>query len=87
MVGPVDGGDIVEERPEEVVLGDVLVEATDHLHDLGRVVEIAGRCGPYPSCTHRVLGTVFEGQDGGERTLFSLWTWRWVSASSSARPR
>jgi hypothetical protein len=43
MLRPVDPRHLVEQRPEEVVLGHVAIETTDHLGDLTWVAEIAGR--------------------------------------------
>jgi hypothetical protein len=41
--GPVDAGHVVEHRAQQVVLGDVGVEAADHLGDLRPGVEVPGR--------------------------------------------
>ena len=55
VLGPIDPGDVVEHRPEDVVLGHVAVEATHHLGHLGCVIEIPARWPGSETVEHHLL--------------------------------
>jgi hypothetical protein len=55
VFGPVDPGDVVEHRAEDVVLGDVAVETTHHFGHLGWVIEIPARGPRRETVEHRTL--------------------------------